>query len=262
MRNKKLIVIFCVLMTIALFVVLDSVLFSVQKVTAYCHNDLDNVVMDDGTTLAQKVVSAGKVNMGKSIFLIDKEEIAQNVESKLPGVKVVNIEKKFPDRITIHYASIKPTFSVRTAQGYYVCTNEGKVVDIVSDKPSGLINLIADVGDELRAGDYLDCKNMSTVVAIMDALDRLGYSAENQEERILLLSLIKFIDLTVHDEIIYIGTGSDIVIKVLGISPDNIFKKIHYGMSLYVNYRSNKHQGMITVSDSDVFTWSDASDYN
>ena len=262
MRNKKLIVIFCILVGIALLVILDSVLFSVQKVTAYCHNDMDNVILDDGSTLGQKVVLAGKVEMGKSIFLIDKDKIVKNVESKLPNVKVINIEKKFPDRITIHYASIKPTFSVEMEQGYYVCTNEGKVVDIVSDKPSGLIDLVVNVGSELKIGDYLDCKNISTVVAIIDALDRLGYSSKDQEERILLLSLIKFIDLTVHDEIIYIGTGSDIVIKVFGISPDSIFKKIHYGMSLYVNYRSNKHQGMITVSDGDVFTWSDVSDYN
>lgn len=261
MRNKKLIVIFCILMFIALIVILDSVIFSVEKVTAYCHNDIDNVVEEDGTSLSQKVITAANVKKGRSIFLLNKDEIAENVENALANVKVINIEKKIPNRITIHYATIKPTFNVKFNGGYYICSNEGIVLEICDEKRVGLIDLIADVGDDLTEGQMLDCQNLQSIVAIMDALDRLGYDSDNSEERILLLSLIKFIDVTVHNEIIYIGTSSDIKIKILGISPDSIFKKIHYGLSLYVNYRSNKVEGMITVSDSNIFTWSDKSDY-
>ncbi len=261
MRNKKLIILFFIILFLAVLVVLDSVLFSVKKVTAYCHNDVDNVIQADATTLSQKVIDGSKIKSGKSIFLLNKDKVIKNVQKNVSDVRVINIEKKFPNRVTIHYAAIKPTFNVRFSDGFYIVNNEGKITEISQQRRDGLIDLIAEVEDGLQVGDKIRCENLNSVFDIMDALDRLGYSAEDQHERILLLSLISFIDLTVHSEIIYIGTSGDIDIKILGIASDTIFKKIHYGLSLYVNFRSNKVEGMITVSDSNVFTWNDNSDY-
>ena len=158
MRNKKLIVIFSILLALTLLVVLNSVLFSVRTVTAHCFNYDDTIIENDGKKLADKVIESAGIKKGSSIFLVNKEKTAANIVARQTGVKVVNIEKRFPNRITIHYAKLVDTFQVAMPRGYYICTNDGRIVEIV-DKPLPVQNIIGlrmSVSPDLAVGDFLD----------------------------------------------------------------------------------------------------------
>ena len=114
MRNKKLIILFSVLLGITLLVVFNSVLFSVQHVNAYCYNQEQSVYQE-------QVLKAHKIKRGKSIFLVNKKKVIDNVHSAVPQVRVVNVEKKFPNRIWINY--VEETEYLQVSQGtktYYL----------------------------------------------------------------------------------------------------------------------------------------------
>ena len=103
MRNKKLIILLCILFVVTLLVVLSSVLFTVQDVYGYCYND------DDETfDIEIAKFETNGLSRGKSIFFVNEEEVISAVESKYPDVNVINVERKFPNIIYINYVKIFP----------------------------------------------------------------------------------------------------------------------------------------------------------
>ena len=68
MRNKKLIILFSVLLALTLLVVFNSVLFSVQHVNAYCANV-------EKSEQATNVLKNHGIRHGSSIFFVNKKKV-------------------------------------------------------------------------------------------------------------------------------------------------------------------------------------------
>ena len=101
MKSKKTLVLFLILCFLTILIVVGSVLFSVKTVVGYCYN------ADDSALNVQVVDSAQtKLKKGTNIFLVREKDIIEEVESQIPNIKVINVERRFPSDVYINYIKI------------------------------------------------------------------------------------------------------------------------------------------------------------
>lgn len=127
MKSKKLIVILCVLAFLTVLIVINSTLFTLQTVsvnwlTTKYVLDIDSVKDYDLTD---------KIELGGSIFLVQKDEITSELEKSFPYLRVVSIETKFPNKIVLHTAERESLYAIGLGENEFAILDElGKVLQI------------------------------------------------------------------------------------------------------------------------------------
>lgn len=245
MRNKKLIILFCILTLVTLLIVLGSVVFSVKGVYASCYN-ADDEALD-------KQVASMKINgieEGKSIFLLDEDEIIKSIESKVSGVKVINVERKFPNQVYVNYVKVYPYFVIERDDKAIYATNEGKVIstsNVATSYPDqikyiGKTGLGDSVGDTLyQSGD--DGKKVFTIVT--SAIEKIAKYP-------VAMEMFELVDTTDVDEMgkTYFVTRTGVVFELQG-GRDNLLKKLRLAVSVYASDETKyKSEGTIIINAS------------
>lgn len=129
MKNKRLIIVLCVLAFLTVLIVINSTLFTLQNIS------VNWLTSKCELTGVKDYDIVGKVSKGGSIFLVDKEEISENLEKKYPYLRVVSIETKFPNKIVIHSAEREALYAIKLSDSEYAVLDEkGKVLSLESDK--------------------------------------------------------------------------------------------------------------------------------
>jgi len=125
MKNRRLIVILCVLAFITVLVVINSTLFTLQKVNV-------NWLTTKHELLSTKDYQiTDNVNMGQSIFLVNKDKLTSTLEKKYPFLRVVSIETKFPNKIVLHAAERVSMYAIKLSDSEYAIIDEkGKVLKL------------------------------------------------------------------------------------------------------------------------------------
>lgn len=252
MRNKKLIVTLIVVCSVALLAVLSSVIFSVQNVTAYCLN------AEDDEALAREVIAGSGIKKGKSIFSLNKDKVTEAVNSNVDNVKVINIEKKFPNTVSINYVKVIPYLRIEKSGKYYFCGNDGKIL-FISDEKEPTSQEALDKGYnghiiELRLGKPIgdvdvrdkfadaDSDELIITVELMSALERLGIYGEAVE-------IIDFIDLS-KSQYIFVGMKEGVVFELQGAN--NLTEKFRAAYSFYSSAdQERRSKGTFIVPDGD-----------
>lgn len=242
MRNKKLIVVLIVVSCVTLLVVLNSVIFSVQNISAYCYNS-------DDMALSQTVIDNCGIKKGGSIFTLGKDKVEKSIAENVHNVKVINIEKKFPNTVSINYVRIYEYLRIQSGDKYYFCSNDGKIMRI-SDNPGLTTEIIelrlASTLTDLKERDEFASESSSDVqltTALLSALEQLGYHRESVE-------MIDFIDIT-RSQYVFIKMHSGVVFELQGTS--NIAPKLRMAFSIYVNAAEEdmRTRGTIIIPDGD-----------
>ena len=110
MKTRRIIILFSILAFAATVVLLNSFVFSVREVRAYCFNSVDE-------TLKERVVEKSGIELYKNIIVLNEKKAVKNIENEMPGeVKVINIERKFPDKVWIHFVKLVPVIAVETGE--------------------------------------------------------------------------------------------------------------------------------------------------
>lgn len=97
MKNKRLVVILSVFLVLTILIVLCSTVFTLHTVDIVWLTSNNNL-SDVSKT---QILEAGEFKMGESVFLLNKNKYTSNLEKKLPYVKVVGMEIKFPNKLTV-----------------------------------------------------------------------------------------------------------------------------------------------------------------
>ncbi len=246
MRNKKLIILFSVLLAITLLVVFNSVLFSVQHVDVYCAN------MEKSQYEAD-VLNSHKIRRGSSIFFVNKAKVTARVEKAVPGIRVLNIEKKFPNRIYINYIEVPAYVKVTSGSKTYYLGNDMRVMRIEDglgdNDNSGAIRLL--YGGTLAAysvGETLTFttasgQNASVLVsAIFASMEKLGYYDT-------VIDFFDNIDLSGNYIVLTTSTG----LKWKMFTADRLDDKIQLAYSVYVNELTElqRREGTLEISGVD-----------
>ncbi|MDE7394793.1 MAG: FtsQ-type POTRA domain-containing protein, partial [Clostridiales bacterium] len=258
MRNKKLIIFFSILCAVTLLVVFNSVLFSVRHVRVYCANV-------ESSAFADKVLASHHIKRSESIFFVNKQKVAARVESSVPGVRVLNIEKKFPNRIYINYVEVKPYLRIFDGHNTYFCGNDLRVMyaeegaknlwsGAESDPYwSGIPAEKRHVINLLYKGDlkstavgsivsFSDSTTAAIVTGVFSALERLGYYES-------VMELFTEIDVSGKDKpFIMLTTFSGMKWEI--VSADNLAEKLRLGLSVFLSDKlsdAQKQTGTLVI---------------
>lgn len=240
MRNRRLLIVLIVVGAITLSIVLNSVIFSVRKVSAYCYNADDEM-------LSRAVLDGCGIKEGGSIFSLNEEKVAAAVEEKVPQAKVINIERKFPDSVFINYVKVYEYLRVKKGGTYYFCGNDltvmrssensGLTEDIIELRIASEITSL-EVGKLFASADPAD----STIIkALLSGLECLGYQRE-------IVGMIDFIDVT-RSQYVFLGMASGVKIELQGTA--NLAEKIRIALSIYRLDATQKTRGTIIIPDGD-----------
>ena len=260
MKSKKTLVLFLILCFLTVLIVVGSVLFSVKTVVGYCYNA-------DDTELNEQVVeaSAAKLKKGSSIFLVRENEIINEVESKLPNVWVINVERVFPSGVYIDYVKIKEYFVAKSGDKLLYVSNNGKILRSSQETASEkMIELRYDGNfDSTATGSTIfrsESLNYELLVNLMKALHRVESEHDN------LVEMFEFVDLSFVDKNeLFIKTGAGVCIEIQ--NPEkNMLEKVRFAMS-FLNGMDLDHtsKGTITVftsGDKVKCTWSAEDKYS
>lgn len=251
MRNKKLIVLFSILLFVTLVVVLSSVIFSVQNVYAYCYNTYDDV-MD--AKVASKEING--IKRGRSIFMLNEKAIIEEVEDKLSDVKVINVERKFPNQVYINYVRIFPYLAVETEDETLYVSNDCKILSKGEKREyyTDAIRLIySDVPSSKTEGEYvfsLDLPQNALLTALMDTVERMDL-------RSVVIDMFEFIDIsrTASDNLTYIKTRTGTYFELQG-DGQNVREQIRIAVSLYLSEETRYMNGgtiIVSMSGKNVY---------
>ncbi len=155
--NKKLLITFISLAVVVLLVVLACAIFIVGNVTVETTSD---TALTEGE--CNEIIVDSKIAKFSSIFALSEEIATANIESKHPTLQVVQIERKFPNKVVINVSKRTAIMAVKTDQGYVLLDKELKVIGVeenISDKflaqVEGLQPAEYQVGMFIKGCDYL-----------------------------------------------------------------------------------------------------------
>ena len=238
MKKRMMIILFSVLAFVVLIVALNSFVFSIKEVRADSYNSKD-------AQLETRVVEASGIKLYKNIITLNKNKAIQNIETEMAAdVKVINIERKFPNKVWIHFVKLIPILALETDGGDYVkCDNNLTIIETV---PASELNFDMTVGevDNLKGGgaspivrvlikgsvykptakkplELTDPDARDALRIIVDTINRLDY------EEYDFVRLLKEIDLTKYDD-----TVPDIFLKMRDSGSKSITIKIQNGKKL------------------------------
>jgi len=186
MKGKRLIVLLSVLAFLTVLIVINSTLFTLQKVSV---NWLTTKYVLDLNNVKDYNIT-DKVHLGGSIFFVEKDEIAEDLERSFSYLRVVSIETKFPNKIVIHSAERESLYAVSLGSNRYAVLDEmGKVLNIstyerlfegadLGTRPILVDFLSVSLSDkDLTIGEYVESEYVAYILSSLSrSLRESGYS--------------------------------------------------------------------------------------
>lgn len=161
--NKRLLGIFIAVAVAVVVIVVCCVMFLTGSVEVRTTSEL---TLDDATV--NSIVSASGISKGESIFAIDEDAAISAVEKAHPTLKVVDVERKFPNKVVIYVAGRTPLMAVAFEpqesgeQLYAVVDGDLKILQVVSASGIEGLTLVENftvAGGEETAGSFITEKS-------------------------------------------------------------------------------------------------------
>ncbi len=192
-KNKTLAVVLVILFVLALLIVLGQSVFRVGKVELVAHTTTHYL----STLTEDSVLSGSKLDKGKSVFLLDRDDYKANLEASQPYIQVLAIEVVWPNTVKFHYAERVEIYALQLSDGYYAYLDENFKVLRVSQAEFNstqqnciLLNQSLDKTVlDVHAGDFLNKDDFADFVGLVEAYASLGYSLTQMESMISSLSI-------------------------------------------------------------------------
>lgn len=238
--HKRLLIIFGIIATVVLLAVLLYIVFAVGNVSV---NTTNNIAL----TEQQKsdIVKLSGIKSGNNIFAIDEDIAIENIEISYPKLKVLSIERKFPNNVYIYVTDRTGVLSLRLADGRYaVLDRELKVTEILAENDDKLCVLDGVAVTNVKEGYVLD--DSQILLTMMKGAERCSF---------INARYYSFIRKTqVLDKEIWLTTNTGVII-CLPIS-SNIDQSMINAYGYYLEHTSDtgKTSGKIVLSE-DGWVW-------
>ncbi len=254
-----MIIMFSILAFVMLLVFLNSFVFSISEVRADCYNSLD-------AQLCEQVAAASGIKLNKNIILMSERKAIENINGQMGGkIKVINIERKFPDKVWIHFVHVIPVIAIQKDDGSYVtCDNNLDISD--AGVPASSLSFDQSVNEvdanidsatrpivrvkingsvvKPQAGEPLVLSNANSILGlrtVIDTINRLDYREYD------FVRLLKEIDFSAYDDF---AANPEIVLKMRDGGRENItiivqntktalLEKVQHAISIYKKYLAN-----------------------
>lgn len=150
MRNKRLIVLLSVVLALIVIIVACGATFLVRNVEAYNYYGY----ADGGIDYDEYVISASGIELNSSIFFVDEAEVKNRVENAYPNVGVVNVERKFPDRVSVNYVVYERMFQYENGGRFYQCYSSGRIGESSAAAVGDVFTVKTNGATATKVGDY------------------------------------------------------------------------------------------------------------
>jgi len=239
-RNKRLIILFSILLSVTVIVIFGSIIFSVSIVTTSGHN-ID--VYNEGRDLSEQIIEAANLN-GRSIFLLNDEQIIAEIEEAVPQIQVTYIQRLFPNRVLIRFVKMYNYFRVTRGDNTYSLRSNGRITDINDVTDRNFIDLIAHTSNAaFNVGDYMFNRTTSEfLMEVAASLEKLGVGESAAS------NLIEFVNIVYSHNNVYIGMRGGGIIRIL-YARENFLEKLQLGLSVFV---AGSHARGYVVTSTDV----------
>lgn len=173
MKNRRILILFGILLGFVAVAVLSGVVFTVKDVTVSISN-------------AYSELDAGEVEdrlsdiKGKNIFFLSEKELTSVIEKEFPYAAVLGIERRFPSAIVIRMRERYETYTVKYRDRYVHLDGTGTILKISGNlenpvsagvvKTNVFVNLDEEDWNEPVLGDKLSLKSGDTKVRLLDQL--------------------------------------------------------------------------------------------
>lgn len=127
-----------------------------------------------------KVAEASGVAMGDNLFLMDKNKVAAGITRALPYVETVQIRRMIPDTLRIHVTECTAPVAVRSGEGVWLLSGQGKLVEKVASsfweaypQMVGVTPVNPTVGDTLTVAEEQTYAR-EAMLALLPLLEKKG----------------------------------------------------------------------------------------
>lgn len=254
-----MIILFSILAFVMVLIVLNSFVFSIQEVRADCLNSLNNELCD-------RVIAASDIKLNKNILFLSENKAIENINSQMPEeVRVINIERKFPDKVWIHFVKLVPVIALEKGNGDFVtCDNNLNVIGSAVSGSSLLLDASVDAVDKnidsevrpvvlARVGGNIvnptpkaalalsDANSLIALRSVVDTVNRLDYREYD------FVRLLREIDMTHYDDavnpVIYLKmreSGARSITIEIQNTKKMLLQKVQHSISAYEQYLADK----------------------
>ena len=243
-----------------LLVIITAIVLTIASLTKIKYIDI-SIIGKYNDIQEDRVIEASGVLYDDNIITISKEKIIENIQSELHNVKVIDIERKFPNRLVISVMERKPLLAIkiRSANKYAICDIDGYIMT-VSDQIS---NYIVMDGVEIPVADgamvnslegtYIDTTRyteIAEVINLFQAFSRVKFSEDSGYDSEVCVGLFESISFMDNTDNIIIETRTGVRIKIVSVAVDTLLKA-EQAISVYDSLNdTQKKSGEILVSSS------------
>jgi hypothetical protein len=185
-RGKLIVII--LLSIILVVIVLNSTVFTIQKVDVQFENQTKVYSSSDSA----KLIAENSISLGQNIIFASKKDMTNIVERKNAYAKVINIEKVFPNKIIIHIIEREPVFCVSMQDSRYaILDGDLKVLD-VKDIKGTLIDLsfLTSIST-LSSGEFLSIEGNNEITSILTNFEVYSWNNATIQNKFKTFSLDK-----------------------------------------------------------------------
>ncbi|MDE6361871.1 MAG: FtsQ-type POTRA domain-containing protein, partial [Clostridia bacterium] len=147
--RKRLWIILGIIVGIAVIAVMAYCVFSIGKVDVNSTVDIAVLSQEE----KDEIIALSGIQKGKNIFAIDEDIAIKNIELSIPTLKVISIERTFPNGVFIYVTRRTPVFYLALSGGQYaILDRELKVISIQDSYDASLTQLVGVTADSVKLG--------------------------------------------------------------------------------------------------------------
>ena len=108
---------------------------------------------------SKEIIAAGKIELESNLIRLDSEKIAERIETKLPYIEEVTVEKKLPTTAVLNVIEAKVAGYVETDEGYSILSTNGKVLEKTSELPEKMAQILGVDANGVKVAQYVSDEN-------------------------------------------------------------------------------------------------------
>ncbi|MEG2454489.1 MAG: FtsQ-type POTRA domain-containing protein, partial [Clostridia bacterium] len=200
---------------IALVLILNGTVFTIDTIDVDFDLPQSEKVEQE---LSASVVSASGLKIGKNVFTVSESTMVKNIQAKVPNVKILGVERIFPNKVVIHASRRIAVLAIPFKQNqssnfnYAIVDSEMVVLEIKDELPRGLSSVLGFqlIGNyNIAVGKELSVKFGKEVYYLQNIAVSFMKAGLNSEEFSSFVSKISFVGQMIH---ILTNSGVDIIL--------------------------------------------------
>ena len=246
MRKKRLTIILIIFSILVLFIVFSSTIFILKSVDIRFLNAINILSGKD-----EQIIESGEFNYNENVMLLNKKKYIDNLEKNNPYLKVVNLEVKFPNSLTINCVERKSLFCIKNLEEYYLLDEDFKVLEVVSTFETGLSNEILleniSINQNYMAGEFVSFDETLKLKINSLLIGLKEWKSDNDNLKFYIKSITLNYE-TTEKIMLSMNNEKRIIIKdYCYLSSD----KFNIAFSTFLNYISNEKNNIYVYNNKE-----------